>query len=118
MSRRASSLAFHAIAKPAEVSTVSHHPSLCVRRGGGGASASTVSRIPLVKDSAISEILLGCKGRSGSLKNDPRNYSLPATSVRSKLLPVERLDLFFCTYASVGRSTTAEADQSVHDVMV
>ena len=41
MNRRASSLAFHAIVKAAEVSAVSHHPSLCVRRGGGGTSAST-----------------------------------------------------------------------------
>ena len=55
MNRRASSLAFHGIVKAAEVSAVSHHPSLCVRRGGGGTSASTASRITLVKDSAISE---------------------------------------------------------------
>ena len=68
MNRRASFLAFHAIVKAAEVSAVSHHPSLCVRRGGGGTSASTASRITMVKESAISEILLGCKGRSGSLE--------------------------------------------------
>ena len=67
MNRRASSLASHAIVKVAEVSAVSHHPSLCVQRGEGGTSASTASRITLLKDSAISEILLGCKGRSGRL---------------------------------------------------
>ena len=62
MNRRASSLAFHAIAKAAEVSAVSHHPSLCVRRGGGGTSASTASRITLVKDSAISRDTVGLQG--------------------------------------------------------
>ena len=52
MNRRASSLAFHATktVKAAEVSAISHHPSLCVRRGGGGTSASTSSRITLVKE--------------------------------------------------------------------
>ena len=58
------------------------------------------------------------QGSIRKLGNDPRNYSLSAISVRSKLLPVERLDLFFCTYASVGRNTTAEADHRVYDVMV
>ena len=52
------------------------------------------------------------------MKNDPRNYSLLAISVRSKPLPVETLDLFFCTYASVGCDTTAEAEDRVYDVMV
>ena len=68
VSRINASLAFHAIVNAAEVSAVSHHPSLCMRRGGGGTSAATASRITLVKDSAISEILLGCKGGSGSLE--------------------------------------------------
>ena len=62
--RRAFSLAFHEIVKAAEVSAVSHHPSLCVRRGGGGTAASTALKITLVKDSAISEILFGCNGIS------------------------------------------------------
>ena len=43
MNRRASSLAFHAIVKAAEISAVSHHSSLWVRRGGCGTSASTYS---------------------------------------------------------------------------
>ena len=68
MNRRASSAAFHATVKAAEVLAVSHHPSLCVRRGRGGTSASTASRITLVKDWSFSEMLLGCKGRLGSLE--------------------------------------------------
>ena len=36
MNRRASSLEFHAMVKAVEASAVSHHPNLCVRRGGGG----------------------------------------------------------------------------------
>ena len=95
MNRRASSLAFHAIVKAAEVSAVSHHLSLCVRRGGGGISASTASRITLVKDAAISEILLGCKGRSGSLEMIRATTRSLQSPVISKLLPVERMDLFF-----------------------
>ena len=63
--RRASSLASDAIVKAAEVSAVLHHPSLCVRRGGCGTSAYTASTKKMVKDSAISDILLGCE-RSGS----------------------------------------------------
>ena len=50
---------------------------------------------------------VGLQGWIRKLGNDPRNYSLPAISVRSKLLPVERLYLFFCAYVSVGRNTTA-----------
>ena len=68
MNRRESSPAFHAIVKAADVLDVSHHPSLCVQRGGRGTSTSTASLITLVKDSAISEILLGCKDRSRSLE--------------------------------------------------
>ena len=68
MNRGASSLAFHAIVKAAEISAVLRHPSLCVRRGGGGTSAFTASRLSLVKDSAISPILLGRKCRLGSLE--------------------------------------------------
>ena len=79
---------------------------------GGATSISTASRITLVKDSAISEILLGCKGRPGSLE------VIRATTRRSKLLPVERLDLVFRTYASVGGNTTAKVDHRVYDVMV
>ena len=117
MNRRASSLAFHAIVKAADVSAVSHHPGLCVRRGGGGTSASTASRITLVKESAISEILLGCKGRSGSLE------MIPATT-RCLQSPSDRN---FCgskgwiwvfVRMSVGRNTTAEANHRVYDVIV
>ena len=53
-----------------------------------------------------------------SLGNDPRNCSLSAISARSKLLPVERLELFLRTYESVGCNTTDEADHRVYDVMV
>ena len=67
-SRRASSLASHCIVKAAEVPAVSQHPSWCVRRGWGGTFSSTASKISSVKDSNMSEILLGFKGRSGSLE--------------------------------------------------
>ena len=61
MNRRASSLAFHAIVKTAEVSAVSHHPSLGVRCGVGGTYASTTSRITLANDSVISDILVAAR---------------------------------------------------------
>ena len=68
MNRRVSSLASHATLKVPEVSAHSHHPNLCVRRGGGGTSFATASRTTLGRDSAISEVLLGWKGREGRLE--------------------------------------------------
>ena len=117
MNRRAFSLASHAIVKVAEVSAVSHHPSLCVRRGRGDTFASTASIIFLVKDSVISEILLGCKGRSASLKMirvAARHLQSPSnrTFCRSKGR------ICFFQDVSVGCSTPAEADHRVYDVMV
>ena len=112
-------LAFHAIMKAAEFSAVSHHPSLCVRHRRGGTSASTASRITLVKDSAISEILLGCKGRSGSLEMiRATTRCLQSSSDRNFCRSKGRIYVFFWTYASVGCNTTAEADHRVHDVVM
>ena len=117
MNRRASSLAFHAIVKAAEVSAVSHHPSLRATWWGWYLCLYSVKNnfgegLGHLRDTA------GLQGWIRKLGNDPRNYSLPAIPVRSKLLPVERLDLVICTYASVGRSATARADHRVYDVMV
>ena len=111
-------LAFHAIMKAAEFSAVSHHPSLFVRRGGGGTSASTASRITLVKDSAISEIPLGCKGRSGSLEMIRATTRCLQSPSNRNFCRSKGWICFFCTYASVGRNTTAEADHRVYDVIV
>ena len=118
MNRGASSLASHAIVKAAEVSAVSHHPSLCVRRGGGGTPASTASRITLMKGSAVSEILVGCKGRSGGLEMiRATTRCLQSPSDLNFCRPKDRI-LFFQSYASVRCDTTAEKDHRVYDVMV
>ena len=50
-------------------------------------------------------------------KQNKKKHSLQI-SVRSKLLTVEKLNMFSCTYASVGRNTTAEAGHRVYHVMV
>ena len=68
MGGRATSIAFHTIVKASEVSAVPAHPSLGVRSDGGSTSASTALKITLVKDSAISKLLVGCEGRLGSLE--------------------------------------------------
>ena len=59
---------------------------------------------------------LGRQGRK--LGEDLHNYSLSAVFVGSKLLPIERQDLFYRSHVSVGCETTAEADHRVYDIMV
>ena len=58
---------------------------------------------------------LGRYGRK--LGEDLLNYSLSAV-FGSKLLPIEKPDLFNCSHLSVGCKTTAEADRRVYDIMV
>ena len=81
MDRRASSVASHATLKAAEVSADSYQRRLCENDSGEG--------FGLLGDT----IGLGEKGRK--LGEDLLNYSLPAISVGSKLLPIENPYLVF-----------------------